>query len=89
MLHDAFELATIRLATNGTFNNFDADAQTERRIDHIFLNQFFRVKRYGILTDTYRGKSTEKESVSNKAPYIARVPSDHFPVVVELDDQKK
>lgn len=89
LLRDAYELTPIRLATNGTFNNFDADAQTDRRIDHIFINQFFRVKRYGILTDTYRGKRTEKESVSNKAPYIARVPSDHFPVVVELEYTKK
>lgn len=89
LLRDAYELAPIRLSTNGTFNNFNADAQTDSRIDHIFVNQFFHVKRYGILTDTYRGKRTEKELVNNKAPYAARVPSDHFPVVVELDDQKK
>ncbi|MBI2273820.1 MAG: endonuclease/exonuclease/phosphatase family protein [Bacteroidetes bacterium] len=89
LLRDAYELAPIRLATNGTFNNFNADAQTDSRIDHIFVNQYFQVKRYGILTDTYRGKRTEKELISNKAPYIARVPSDHFPVVVELSYQKK
>ena len=62
------------------------------RIDHIFVSPSFHVKRYGVLTDTYRSvrENSKKEDVRDcpeeitiKA-YEARTPSDHFPVKVEL-----
>lgn len=65
---DAFTLAPIKMANNGTFNSFNITSKTDRRIDHIFVGQDFEVKRYGILTDTYSGK----------------FPSDHFPVMIEV-----
>ena len=79
-------------ATNGTFNDFDPDSFTESRIDHVFVSPVFKVKRYGVLTDTYRsirGNGGKKdatdcpEEIDIKA-YQARTPSDHFPVKVEL-----
>lgn len=70
---DAFTLAPIKMANNGTFNNFDVTSKTDRRIDHIFVGTSFTVKRYGILTDTYQGK----------------FPSDHFPVMIEVEKAGK
>lgn len=38
-------------------------------IDHIFITNAFAVKKWGILTDSYHGK----------------FPSDHFPVIADID----
>jgi endonuclease/exonuclease/phosphatase family metal-dependent hydrolase len=67
-LKDAFTLAKIKMLHNGTFNSFNINSKTERRIDHILVSSHFKPIRYGILTDSYNGK----------------FPSDHFPVVVEM-----
>ncbi len=68
-LKDSYEAAAIRYANNGTFNSFDLTQSSDRRIDHIFISPSLRVKKYGILTDTYHN----------------RYPSDHFPVMAELE----
>ena len=92
VLCDSYEKCDYRYALNGTFNNFDPNSFTESRIDHIFVSPSFHVKRYGVLTDTYRSvrENSKKEDVRDcpeeitiKA-YEARTPSDHFPVKVEL-----
>ncbi|HLW20839.1 MAG TPA: hypothetical protein VKX33_10960, partial [Cyclobacteriaceae bacterium] len=56
-------------ANNGTFNSFDNTKSTDRRIDHVFVTPDVNVKKFGILTDTYK----------------SRFPSDHFPVLVEVE----
>lgn len=93
VLDDTFETAEKRYAPNGTFNSFDPQLKTESRIDHIFLTPGVRVLRYGVLTDTYRSPVAEsdREIKSGAFPkevslhrYEARIPSDHFPVMVEL-----
>ncbi|WP_133272313.1 endonuclease/exonuclease/phosphatase family protein [Hymenobacter radiodurans] len=68
-LRDAFQLAQIVYAPNGTFNDFNSQRKTDARIDHIFLSPAFKATRYGILTETYGGGKT---------------PSDHYPVAVEV-----
>jgi endonuclease/exonuclease/phosphatase family metal-dependent hydrolase len=78
-LKDAYELSPIKYAENGTFNAFDAENKSKGRIDHIFLSKEFSVKRYGILTDTYRALNKQ----TNK--YEAKLPSDHFPVMIMVD----
>ena len=98
VLCDSYEKAGFRYAINGTFNNFDPNSFTESRIDHVFVSPSFQVKKYGVLTDTYRsivGKGEKKrandcpEEIAIKA-YQARTPSDHFPVKVELEfDQRQ
>ncbi len=65
---DAYELSPLKYAPNGTFSGFDINRVSDSRIDHIFVSPPFTVVRYGILTDSYQGK----------------LPSDHFPVLVEL-----
>lgn len=80
-LADAFEQAGIRYAMTGTENWFDPDIRNFRRIDHLFVSPGFRVLRYGILTDTYRSE----ESSDGELRYRARTPSDHFPVLVQLE----
>ena len=72
-LKSTYDLASIRMANGGTFNSFNVNSTAEQRIDHIFVTSAFSVKRYGILTDSYRG----------------RFPSDHFPIMVELSAEKK
>ncbi|MGF1670433.1 MAG: endonuclease/exonuclease/phosphatase family protein [Balneolaceae bacterium] len=54
----------------GTFNGFDFNRVPDRRIDYVFLTNHFNVKRYGVLTDSYDG---------------LKYPSDHFPVLVEIE----
>ncbi|MEX2593602.1 MAG: endonuclease/exonuclease/phosphatase family protein [Anditalea sp.] len=68
MFNDSYEVADIVYANNGTFNSFDNTKSTDRRIDHIFVTEDIKVKKYGILTDTYH----------------SRFPSDHFPVLVKV-----
>lgn len=97
ILHDAYEQASFRYATNGTFNNFKTDQKTDSRIDHVFLTSDFKVLKYGVLTDTYRSPVKESASGTNSAnfpkevklhKYQARVPSDHFPVMVVVQYKK-
>lgn len=80
---------------NGTFNNFNPSFYTESRIDHVFISKDLKVVRYGILTDSYRTPtpSPAPETSSPNAPqevkmqpFEIRLPSDHFPVLVELED---
>ena len=94
VLKDSYEAADFRYATNGTFNSFDPNNFTESRIDHVFVSPLFKVKKYGVLTDTYRSAKatgTEKAEVKDcpeeisVESYEARTPSDHFPVKVELE----
>lgn len=68
LLQDTYDLAPVVYANSGTFNYFGYSEISDQRIDHIFVNDAFQVKRYGVLTDTYFG----------------RYPSDHFPVMVQL-----
>lgn len=91
ILDDAYKVAGVRYALNGTFNAFDPNRKTDSRIDHIFVGGGIVVERYGILTDTYRSQAQEevalrdfpREVTMRKA--VARTPSDHFPVCAVLD----
>jgi len=65
---DAYELSPLKYAPNSTYNGFKVGTTGDSRIDHIFLSKPFTVVRYGILTDSYQGKT----------------PSDHFPVMAEV-----
>lgn len=93
VLCDSYEKSDFRYATNGTFNDFDPNSFTESRIDHVFVSPVFHVKKYGVLTDTYRTiKGNGEKKDANDCPveidikaYQARTPSDHFPVKVELE----
>ncbi len=97
LLTDSYERATVRYALNGTFNSFDPNLMTDSRIDHMFVSPAFDVLKYGVLTDTYRGKTNNTESIKGKdAPqeisfqqYEARTPSDHFPIMAVLKYDKK
>ncbi len=71
-LKDAYDLAKIRFAPNGSFNSFSPTSKQVGRIDHIFLTPQFNVLRYGILTNTVHG----------------RYPSDHFPVFIQVGFKK-
>ena len=94
VMRDAYAIADFRYAPTGTFSSFHPDMKTESRIDHIFLTKEFEVKKYGVLTDTYRSEVTgsELKERSGNFPkevslskYAARVPSDHFPVVAIVE----
>jgi endonuclease/exonuclease/phosphatase family metal-dependent hydrolase len=93
LLADSFETATDRYALNGTANAFRADAKTESRIDHVFHSPQLKPVRYGVLTDSYRVPLPDAaETQSGNFPgevkfrkFEARLPSDHFPVLVEFE----
>lgn len=78
--------------SNGTFNGFNPNSFTDSRIDHIFVSPSFHVKKYGVLTDTYRSRGPQEADIDSLdcpkelevESFLARLPSDHFPVVVEL-----
>lgn len=57
----------------GTFNAFQFNAQLKERIDYVFVSNQFNVLKYAVLTD-YKDQ---------------RYPSDHMPVVVDLELVKR
>lgn len=94
-LKDSYESAEICFALNGTFNAFDPNLKTDSRIDHVFTSPDFHVDKYGILTDTYRLKVNDSIIQKGDFPkevffedHISRLPSDHFPVKVNLSYKK-
>lgn len=94
ILNDAYRIARLRYINSATYNAFSLNRyQDLERIDHLFLTAEFSVRKYGVLTDSYRALKTEKErevlsglsqeEASN--PYIARNPSDHYPVMAVVE----
>jgi endonuclease/exonuclease/phosphatase family metal-dependent hydrolase len=64
LLTDTYSQVKHPYTSNGSFNAFGASVKSDEIIDHIFTTSHFKVQRWGVLTDTYKGK----------------YPSDHFPV---------
>lgn len=90
-LEDSYELAKVKYAPNGTWNDWDPTAFSTSRIDHIFVSPGTKVRRYGILTDTYRSFENVKGSLEPEDTFnvklvksTIRLPSDHYPVMVTL-----
>jgi endonuclease/exonuclease/phosphatase family metal-dependent hydrolase len=69
LLKDAYRQVERPYANNASFNAFGKQSDRKEIIDHIFTTHHFKVRKWGVLTDTYHGK----------------FPSDHFPVLVKLD----
>jgi endonuclease/exonuclease/phosphatase family metal-dependent hydrolase len=67
-LTDCYSLAAHPYIFSASFNTFGKSLDKDGIIDHIFVTGKADVKRWGILTDSYRGK----------------FPSDHFPVLAEI-----
>lgn len=92
VLADSYNVADLVYALNGTFNSYYTTGFTDSRIDHIFVSPQVKVKKYGVLTDTYRSYEENDTIVPVDAPseielkgYRARTPSDHFPVKIEVE----
>lgn len=68
LLRDTFKEVKYPYVNNGTFQSFGRNYTAADIIDHIFITRHFSVKRWGVLTDSYNGK----------------FPSDHFPVMAEI-----
>jgi len=98
VLKDSYETAAFRFAPNGTFNHFEINSKTDSRIDHIFLSSTIKARRYGVLTDSYRAPKEKANEVSTGGnfpkelklqDYEAKLPSDHFPIMVVVDFENK
>lgn len=68
VLIDTYKLAKYPYGNNPTYHDFGKQLKGNDIIDHIFATSHFKVKRWGILSDSNQGK----------------YPSDHFPVLAEL-----
>ena len=92
LVADAYDKADFVYAPNGTFNGFHTDGFTDSRIDHLFVSPDIRVEKYGVLTDTYRTPVKSADSLATTPSpaeisvtrYVARTPSDHFPVLLKV-----
>ncbi|GAA4432837.1 endonuclease/exonuclease/phosphatase family protein [Pontibacter saemangeumensis] len=73
LLKDTYKQVEHPYASNASFNGFKQQSDRDEIIDHIFVTGDFKVNKWGLLTDTYHGK----------------FPSDHFPVLVELNYASK
>lgn len=73
LLEDAYDKAGIKYSSSSTFNNWNIAPAGSSRIDHIFVTSHFPVKSHNVLTDNYNKK----------------LPSDHFPVLVEIPRENK
>ncbi len=98
VLADSFEKAEKRYNRTGTFNSFNPNLFTESRIDHIFVTKHVKVRNYAILTDGYwiPNPETKGKIKGDAAPqeidfekYIHRCPSDHYPVMLRVNLDKK
>ncbi|MGF7037877.1 endonuclease/exonuclease/phosphatase family protein [Mucilaginibacter lappiensis] len=69
LMVDTYSKTARPYANNASFNGFKRSVPGNEIIDHIFTTEAFVVKRWGILTDSYHGK----------------YPSDHFPVLSEIN----
>jgi len=69
LLADSFDQVKYPYVNNSSFNGWGKQLQGDDIIDHVFVSKHFNAKRWGLLTDTYRGKFV----------------SDHFPVLVDLE----
>ena len=67
-LTDTYSQVKYPYVNNSSFNGWGKQLDTKDIIDHIFVTKHFSAQRWGILTDTYRGKFV----------------SDHFPILVEV-----
>lgn len=99
LIYDSFNLARIMYNPTGTFNSFNNTMVTTQRIDHVFVTDHFTVERYGILTDnlwnnltgnfTYPDANDDLPSDAKVQDATPRLPSDHYPVIVELKYQEQ
>ena len=94
ILTDAYDIAQLKYGSEGTFNSFNINVNSESRIDHIFVTNDFNVLKHGVLTDTYRTSQTDLEELVNSGAYPqeiilfqneARLPSDHYPVICVIE----
>lgn len=91
IVRDSYQLAPFKFAWTGTFNAYDTNLFTDSRIDHVFVSEHLKVKKYAVLTESYRvAKGTTQEVKKGDFPkelsfkdYQEKLPSDHFPVIVK------
>ena len=74
VIEDCLNVAQKKIKVAGTFNKFDNEYKSEKRLDHILVTKNIDVLEYDVLLDTYPGQYGED-----------RFPSDHFPVVVKIN----
>lgn len=67
-LADTYKQVKHPYVNNSSFNGWGKQLSGNEVIDHVFVTKNFTAQRWGILTDTYRGKFV----------------SDHFPILVTL-----
>lgn len=77
LLKDCYTSAKFRFAPNGSYNDFNTELYTDRRIDHIFVSKKVNVERYAILNDTDWRAGADGNKVRHAL-------SDHYPVFAKV-----
>ncbi|WP_407441613.1 endonuclease/exonuclease/phosphatase family protein [Fibrobacter sp.] len=72
-MNDAKKVAEFSNAPNGSYNHFDPSRHGIWQLDHIFVAPCIKVKRFGILNETYHDGER------------FRYPSDHSPVTIRFE----
>lgn len=92
ILEDSYFKSPVKYSWVGTFNDFKPAVYEPERIDYIFVSPSLKVLRYGVLTDSYRDAVSPEDRKSGNLPVetelhesIIRLPSDHYPVAVQLE----
>lgn len=91
IVRDSYNLAPFKFAWTGTFNAYDTNLFTESRIDHVFVTEHMNVKKYAVLTESYRASKEASQDIKKGdfpkelsfKDYEAKLPSDHFPIIVK------
>ncbi|UGU15695.1 endonuclease/exonuclease/phosphatase family protein [Sinomicrobium kalidii] len=98
ILADSYDLSPLKYGVQGTYNGFDVNSASGSRIDHVFVSGDFKVEKHGILTDSYKIREQNLEKLVNTGNYPkeiklygnkSRLPSDHYPVMVVLNNEKQ
>lgn len=69
LVSDTYRMVKHPYLLTGSFNAFGQNLHHKSIIDHIFVTKQFKVKKWGVLTDSYGGK----------------FPSDHFPILTMIE----
>ncbi len=93
LITDAYDVVPLKYGAEGTYNGFNTNAYSDKRIDHIFITKNVHALKHGILTDIYHLEEDRVKGIIDKGDFPkeislkiqqARLPSDHYPLLAVI-----